>query len=69
MNKIAANIDGVEIRGYRGCGICMFYNPDADSFCQCQERAGIRKYEMQRTFCRWNLTWDEFCQIYDPYIM
>lgn len=68
MGQIA-RIIGVQIRGYRSCGICMFYNPDGDSFCQCQERDGIRDYETQRTFCRWNLTWDEFNQIYDPYIM
>jgi hypothetical protein len=68
MRKIA-KIEDINVRGYRGCGICMFYNPDGDNFCQCRERVGIRKYEMQHTFCRWNLSWDEFNQIYDPYIM
>ena len=62
-----AMIPDVTIRGVRPCDVCMFYNPDADHFRQSHEYG--RVFEIDRAFCRWNLTWDEFCQVYDPYIM
>ena len=66
---IIAKIEDVNVRGYRNCGFCMFYSSVNGSFCQCRERSEMRDHPMQHTFCRWNLSWDEFCQVYDPYIM
>jgi len=67
-----ADIPSILERQVRSCGVCIFYSDDlnTDYFCMyLNDRDKIRDYEDSIEPCLWNLTIDEFNQIYDPYIM
>jgi len=53
----------------RPCNLCIWYNPDADRFCQfpLKTLALPRKYEVDTTPCRFHLTEEELDKIMMPY--
>ena len=53
----------------RPCDVCVWYNPDADWFCQFPMNTLElqRKYEVDESPCRFHLTFEELNKIMMPY--